>query len=422
MRLGLLRWRRRAPAGGDRSGRASLGQQTVMLVTFATAVGGAERSLLLLAQRLPRFGCTPVVVCPPGALAERVARAGLRVEVLALRAAGPVSRRDGGRKSYPLLTLVRWVARTITNASYLARLARRLDPSLMHSNSLSSHLAVALGGRFAGCLVVWHLREIIEPGRGRIVFNLVGRLTAGMVAISEAVAASVRHPQVFTVYNPVDEAPRKLPAARWDLPRPIVGYLGRLDPRKGLETLIEAAGMVTTDVVVVGRSWTGSPDYLVSLRELAQRHAPGRVHFVGAVEDPWQALGAMDVLVVPSLAEPFGRVAAEGQRAGVPVVVANAGGLPEIVADHHDGLVFAAGDAADLAACLQQLIADPQLRSRLSSAARISALRFDPGKHAARMAEVFHTVGTGPRRAAPPARSRAWHEPVGSVRRGGAIK
>jgi glycosyltransferase involved in cell wall biosynthesis len=142
-------------------------------------------------------------------------------------------------------------------------------------------------------------------------------------------------------------------------------------------------------VVVVGAASTDSPEYPESLRRLADDHAPGRVHFVGYVTNPWQALAAFDVLVVPSLSEPFGRVAAEGQRAGVPVLAADAAGLREIVTDGHDGLLFPPADPAGLAACLTRVLSDDALRLRLAEVGRQTSVRFDPATHAAAMGAIF---------------------------------
>lgn len=376
-------------ADPDTAGQSRTGSRIVMLVSLAEILGGAERSLLSLAESLPGHGWTPVLVCPPGALAESGVRSGLRVATLPLHHAGPVSRRVGHRKTYSARAVLARSSGSIRNALLLARSARKMRPGIIHSNSLPSHLPVVLCGRIVRRPALLHLREIIEPGSGRILFSPIGRLASGMVAISEAVAEAVRHPDVVTVYNPVAAPPARVQAISWGLPPPIIGFMGRLDPGKGLEDLILAVGQGDGHLVVVGRAFEGTAAYVAALHELARSAAPGRVHFVGHVTNPWQALAAMDVLVVPSLAEPFGRVAAEGQRAGVPVLAARAGGLPEIVTDEHDGLLFPAGDHHALAGCLTRVLTDARLRARLAAAGKLSAARFDPDRHAARMAEVF---------------------------------
>jgi glycogen(starch) synthase len=187
----------------------------------------------------------------------------------------------------------------------------------------------------------------------------------------------------------VDPPPERRPEPAWDLPHPVVGFLGRLDPPKGIEDLLEAAGEVEAQVVVVGAPWAGDEAYVASLHRLAEEHAPGRVHFVGSLPDPWTALAGMDVLAVPSRLEPFGRVAAEAQLAGVPVVAADAGGLPDAVTDDVDGLLFPVGDVAALAHALRRVLGEPGLRERLVAAGEISGQRFRPVRHAARMAALY---------------------------------
>ncbi|MFP5345796.1 MAG: glycosyltransferase family 4 protein [Actinomycetes bacterium] len=366
------------------------------MVSFAEVLGGAERSLLELARRLPPRGWTPVLACPPGRLADVAAADGIRVEVLPLRpvrAVSRVSRRRPG-KSYSAAAVAARAVTTARNAWQLARLARELDAALIHSNSLPSHLSAALAGAATGRPVLWHLREIIRPGAGRTFFSRAGRLVSGMVAISDSVATTVSHRSVTTVYNPVDAPPTDVPPLDLPLPRPLVGYLGRLDAHKGIEDLIPAVGTTSAHLVVAGRRYAAGEEYVESLRELARREAPGRVHFVGEVAAPWELLAGVDVLVVPSLAEPWGRVAAEGQRAGVAVLAADAGGLPEIVTDGRDGLLFPPSDAEALGRQLRRLLEDEPLRSRLASTGRTTSTRFDPERHADAMARLLEAHAT----------------------------
>ena len=72
--------------------------RTVLLVSGAPILGGAERSLLLLATHLPECGWEPVLVCPGGGLADEAERRGVRVVRTPLRSHTTLGSRDGGRR------------------------------------------------------------------------------------------------------------------------------------------------------------------------------------------------------------------------------------------------------------------------------------------------------------------------------------
>jgi glycosyltransferase involved in cell wall biosynthesis len=375
--------------------------RTVLLVSGAPILGGAERSLLLLATNLPDQGWVPVLACPDGALASEAERRGIRVVRTRLRSETTLGARSGGKSGYVPMALLRFAGDTVAGGWRLARIVRRERPALVHSNSLPTHLSAVVAARLTRRPAVLHLREIVRPGPGRQVLDLAGRGASAMVAISRATAAAVTHPRVEVVLNPVDPPPHVRPEPAWDLPRPVIGFLGRLDPPKGIEDLLRAAAELSeAQVVVVGAPWSGDEAYVESLRRLGEEQAPGRVHFVGSLPDPWTALAGMDVLAVPSKMEPFGRVAAEAQLAGVPVVAANAGGLPDAVTDELDGLLFPVGDVAALAVSLRRVLSEPGLRARLVAAGEVSGQRFQPVRHAKRIAELYDdlaplTVGIG---------------------------
>ena len=115
------------------------------------------------------------------------------------------------------------------------------------------------------------------------------------------------------------------------------------------------------------------------MRALAREHGvESNVEMLGAVsEAERQALfaGAL-VQLMPSRFEGFGMVAAEAMAAGVPLVAAAAGSLPEVVDAPRGGRLVPAGDAAALAAAVARLLDDPRERAELSDSARVSAERF----------------------------------------------
>jgi glycogen synthase len=109
-----------------------------------------------------------------------------------------------------------------------------------------------------------------------------------------------------------------------------------------------------------------------------------------------------DLCVVPSLYEPFGLVALEAMAAGCPCVVADTGGLRETVPDGA-GMRVRTGDARALAEAMTFVLANPAVRLRMSTDARVHARRFDWADVARRTAAVY--AGLEPVRAAAQTRS-----------------
>ena len=88
-----------------------------------------------------------------------------------------------------------------------------------------------------------------------------------------------------------------------------------------------------------------------------------------------QHIGRAGIVVLPSRSEGMGRVLIEAMFASKPRIGANVGGIPTVINDGHDGLLFEPGDVEQLAECLARLMADADLRARLGRAAHDRALK-----------------------------------------------
>jgi glycosyltransferase involved in cell wall biosynthesis len=125
------------------------------------------------------------------------------------------------------------------------------------------------------------------------------------------------------VPNGVD-IPNALPTKDW-LPhgRLRLLYMGRLDPKKGIENLLRALKVLGDDTISLAMCGTGDESYTLSLRDLVQELDLGCcVSFRGHVdgESKWKAFMQADACVVPSYTENFGMVVAEALAHGVPVI------------------------------------------------------------------------------------------------------
>ena len=172
---------------------------------------------------------------------------------------------------------------------------------------------------------------------------------------------------------------------------PLVLTVSRIAPQKALDVLLDAAELLRTPVtwVVLG---DGDVGLFSSLREaVARRSLP--VHLVGAVPDPGPWLAAADVFVLPSLWEARALVVQEAMAAGTPVVASDTGGLHDLVADA--GLLVPVGDATALAASVERVLADSELRDRLSARGREEAASWDDGEASARRWREWYSTLPG---------------------------
>jgi glycosyltransferase involved in cell wall biosynthesis len=134
------------------------------------------------------------------------------------------------------------------------------------------------------------------------------------------------------------------------------GYLGRIEPEKGIEVLLEATRRLTGDwrLRIAGR---GEVAYLARLQ---RAYADPRIDWLGHVEavDFWPTV---DVLVAPSVwAEPFGRVVVEAVQQGRGVIASRIGGLPDAAQGGGAVALVEPGDVEALAGAMQAAVDEPE--------------------------------------------------------------
>jgi glycosyltransferase involved in cell wall biosynthesis len=162
---------------------------------------------------------------------------------------------------------------------------------------------------------------------------------------------------------------------------PIVLYVGRLERRKGVETLVEAFGRIRRAhpeavLVMAGFSTDTGPNGKgllgVLQARLAELGASGHVKFMGHV--PYELLpryyAGCDLFVAPSRYEPFGMIYLEAMACGKAVVGTDVGGVPEIIPHGRTGYLVPPDDAGALAQALGELLQYPSWRERMGQAAR----------------------------------------------------
>ena len=328
--------------------------------------GGAEIGLLRLARRLIARGHELTLATPTaGPLDDQ----GLPVIRIAL---GGLERGRG--------------LRAIASFPRVRRLAREFD--LVYLNgTVSGRLLPALAGR----PTVLHVHDIVD--RVPRFWSLAGAVLADSGAVAARLLPRL---DADVVYCPVELDVPAVPAP-WPASRngggPVVGFVGRIEPRKGPLDLVRAAeaihaGAPGSRIVLVGDDpYNSAPAYAAKVRAAAD------VEHVPWVADGAAVMRHFDVLVVPSRQEPFGTVLAEAMAAGTPVVATHVGGLAEVVAGGETGRLVEPGRPDELAAAVLEVLGK---REAMGAAARERAQRFGADAYADRVETILLRVAGQP--------------------------
>jgi L-malate glycosyltransferase len=334
----------------------------VLYVNHTSEVSGAERSLLELLRELPGE-VRPLVATPRGRLDEAVRELGI--------ATTPIAGTAGSLRLHPLHT-PRALAELSLAAAQVRRAARAHGAELVHANSIRAGIVLGLA-RLAPAATVVHVRDCLPAGLvSSATLRLLGATATTIVANSRYTAASVRaaasraRADVEVVYNSVDlerwnpgrvdrEAARSALGAAGGREL-LLGVVAQLSPWKGQDTAIEALRLVCEQGLDAHLLLIGSAKfvaratrfdnqaYVARLRALvADAGLEDRVSWLGEREDVPELVRALDVLLLPSGEEPFGRAVIEAMAMGVPVVATSVGGPPEILQDGRQGYLVAPG-------------------------------------------------------------------------------
>jgi glycosyltransferase involved in cell wall biosynthesis len=220
----------------------------------------------------------------------------------------------------------------------------------------------------------------------------------------EAEMAGCRYPAIvlplgidltpFSSLLPAEALRRRHPQLKG---KPVILFLSRLHPIKGLDILLQAmadlvVGYPNACLFLVG---DGEPAYMSKLQ--AQAEALGlveRIVWTGPLygHDKLAAFAAADLFILPSYSENFGLAAVEALAAGLPLVISDQVGIQRDVARAEAGLVTPCNSEA-LAQAIGAMLASPELRARCAAnARRLAEQQFSSSNMATALVALYHEV------------------------------
>lgn len=369
----------------------------ILHILHSLQVGGLENGVVNLINRLDpeRFEHVICCIASSGPMAERIER--------------PV----------PIHVIGKGAGRDSLLPFKIARVVRTVSPHIVHTRNWGTIDGVpgALLGGVRRIVHGEHGREATDPTgtnrRRQQARRLLSPLISRFITVSDDLRrwlvddVGVDSGKVVQIINGVDTErffppeDREVVKVRAGLnPRSfVVGTVGRLDPVKDQQLLLRAfagfargfaAGEALPVLIIVG----GGPEE-ERLRELAaDLGITGSVYFAGERRDTPELLRAMDLFVLPSIAEGISNTILEAMASGLPVLATGVGGNGELVVDTKCGFLFPSGDDARLKELLFRCASDFSLRGSLGGAARTRCLEhFSLAAMAAAYGRVYREVG-----------------------------
>ena len=170
----------------------------------------------------------------------------------------------------------------------------------------------------------------------------------------------------------------------WNLSSFTIGIFSRLEEQKGQHLVVKAIkelAPLDISLGIIGHCMDEKYKKRL-IKEINSYNLTGKVIFKNFIEQPMRVMPGFDLIILPTYEETFGLVAAEAMLMGVPVIGSNAGGIPEIIQNNINGLLFETKNSNSLKQKISMMINSPELRQKLSNNAKIFIReRYNYDKH-----------------------------------------
>ncbi|MYB94348.1 glycosyltransferase family 4 protein [Candidatus Poribacteria bacterium] len=378
-------------------------KSNILYLDSGSGIGGGQRSLLLLLNRLDKAQFTPFVGClGDSAFAAEVEKTAARVIPLSLPAA---HNKTDKVKRFTLHDLFEDL-RQLQVIFELHQAVRRHTIDLIHANSLSVALLGGIVAKINRIPILMHKRYATSYG---VLDRFCERLLHRVILVSEATRWDFASTEKQTlIYNGVDldafqASPEDVEVLRAELfsdaPNAaiLVGVVTRITPEKGIHFLVRAMqelkGKINVKLLIVGGPYFQKDvDYMDTLKqEVADLGIEDSVIFTGFLSDTRIVTSLLDIVLVPSIIpEACPRTIIEAMAVGKPVIATPLGGSKELVTPE-TGILMPPEDASAVAEAITTLATDRERLIEMGKAARDRAVQLFSSEKNTALTETVYT-------------------------------
>lgn len=324
----------------------------ILHLIYYPGSGGAEEYIYLLSSQLQKQGYKVFVIYScKGRLLERLKKLGVLTQKIKMR--------------HPF---------DLFAAFKLYQFLKKEKIDICHTHFLRENFIAALAGKIANVPVIWTVhrqdpQKLLVRFFNRIIMSLNFKIIAVSKSVQEyLLKLGVKESKIELIYNGVlvpETIETKFSKKDLGIPEShlIVGSIGRVVKEKGFDVLLKAAEILKNqDVsfVVIGEG----PEQQ-GLEEEKKNRELKNVYFLGA-QRAYSVLPLFDIFVLPSHMEAMPLVILEAMAFKKAVIAPNVGGVPEVIENQKNGLLFLPGNAQELASKIKFLLENHQERETLS--------------------------------------------------------
>ncbi len=386
----------------------------IVYLNHSSKVSGGEISLLTFFKGLKgRKEIEPVLVCPAeGALRKRAQSMGLPIM--------DIESFEAGFTKNPLSFLAYGV-KLLRTARKFASIVKEPNASLIDANSVRAGLVACTSTLFHKTPILVHVRDCVPRNKiGILTRRIIASRASKIVANSSYVAHhfaldSSMFRKTEVVYNPLDLStfdPGRVDSGQFKKmfgvngSYPLLGDVGQISPWKGIADVIRAMPRVLSHfresrLLIVGAPKFDTASarydniaYFKKLKSLVEElNLKKEVIFTGERSDIPEVMKAIDLLVLASWEEPFGRALIEAMAMEKPVISTNVGGPTEIIEDGVTGVLLPPNNPRVIARTVIELASNRKKSEEMGRRGRAEVQRrFNTDTHVTKMFAIYKKI------------------------------
>jgi len=377
----------------------------VLYVAHERDLNGGSLALLEMLDSL-RLTCAPIVLMPhkDGGMYDALRARNIKVWYAPFHRWLTTAGRNKMRHFVRMWVYRAWGISDVLLSIPMARKAKKAGIDMIHTNTSVNPIGAWIG-KWSNIPHIWHIREHGPKGLEmnfvypeKMCYRFMEKHSQRLIFISrtlrDAYGNAFEDDKTQIIYDGVktigvENKGVRIPKAKFQL-----CIAGRLDTKKGQEDAIRAIAMLRqkgyTDIQlnIVGEG--DKESYYKALAD--QLGVTDQTRFLGYRSDLNELRESMDVELVCSRFEGFGRITVEAMMMQMPVIGANSGATRELIQEKKNGLLYEAGDIEDLASCIETLYLDKTLCETLGKNGMKQSQLYTAEKNAEHIVTLYREI------------------------------